>query len=126
MRIKDLLVLIGVFAFCVCAKAQNIRVVEDASRIQSVSLNGKAEAVFVASSDNLFIETSRPSLDGQKSVKKATLNNGNMYLSYSFKHKKGRHLHVLSLLLRRAAPTRLLSKRASFCLTKGIISSWKR
>ena len=70
MRIKDLLVLVGIFAFCVCAKAQNIRVVEDASRTQSVSLNGKAEAVFVADGDDLFIETSRPSLDGQKSVKK--------------------------------------------------------
>ena len=60
----------GVFAFCFCAKAQNIRVVEDADRTQTVSLNGKTEAVFVANNDKLFIETSRPSLDVKKSTKK--------------------------------------------------------
>lgn len=70
MKTKILFVLVVTFAFGVCAKAQNIRVVEDESRTQSVSLIGKAEAVFVAKSDNLFIETSRPSLDVKKSVKK--------------------------------------------------------
>ena len=62
----------GVFAFCLCAKAQSIRVVEDESRTQTVSLNGKAEAVFIANSDKMFIETSRPSLDVKKSVKKGS------------------------------------------------------
>lgn len=70
MRKKSLLLLLGVIAFCFCAKAQNIRVVEDADRTQTVSLNGKTEAVFVASNDRLFIETSRPSLDVKKNIKK--------------------------------------------------------
>ena len=60
----------GVFAFCFCSKAQNIRVVEDADRTQTVSLNGKTEAVFVANNDKLFIETSRPSLDVKRNIKK--------------------------------------------------------
>ena len=70
MRKKSLLLLFGVFAFCFCAKAQNIRVVEDADRTQTVSLNGKTEAVFVANNDKLFIETSRPSLDVKRNIKK--------------------------------------------------------
>ena len=70
MRSKFIFVLMGVFAFCVCSQAQNIRVVEDANRTKTMSLNGKAQAVFVANSDKLFIETSRPSLDVKKSVKK--------------------------------------------------------
>ncbi|MCR5660221.1 MAG: porin family protein [Bacteroidales bacterium] len=70
MRKKGLLILLGIFAFCLCVKAQSIRVVEDTDRTQTVSLNGKAEAVFVANSDKMFIETSRPSLDTKKSVKK--------------------------------------------------------
>ena len=41
----------------------NIRVTEDAKRRQSIPLNGKAQAVFVSRSKNLFIESSRPSLD---------------------------------------------------------------
>lgn len=41
----------------------NIRVTEDVTRRQSVPLNGRAEAVFVSRSKNLFIESSRPSLD---------------------------------------------------------------
>ena len=52
-------------------RAQNlIRVVEDTDATQSVSLNGKAEAVFVSSSENLFIESSRPSLDTKKNPRK--------------------------------------------------------
>lgn len=70
MRKKSLLLLFGVFAFCFCSKAQNIRVVEDADRTQTVSLNGKTEAVFVANNDKLFIETSRPSLDVKRNIKK--------------------------------------------------------
>ena len=70
MRKKSLLLLLGVIAFCFCAKAQNIRVVEDADRTQTVSLNGKTEAVFVANNDKLFIETSRPSLDVKKNIKR--------------------------------------------------------
>lgn len=70
MRKQSLLLLLGVFAFCFCAKAQNIRVVEDADRTQTVSLNGKTEAVFVANNDKLFIETSRPSLDVKRNIKK--------------------------------------------------------
>lgn len=70
MRKKSLLLLLGVIAFCFCTKAQNIRVVEDADRTQTVSLNGKTEAVFVANNDKLFIETSRPSLDVKKNIKK--------------------------------------------------------
>ncbi len=70
MKKQGLLLLIGVFAYCVCAKAQSIRIVEDANRTQTVSLNGKAEAVFVANSNKLFIETSRPSLDAKKAAKK--------------------------------------------------------
>ena len=72
MRKKGLFLLMGVFAFCLCAKAQSIRVVEDESRTQTVSLNGKAEAVFIANSDKMFIETSRPSLDVKKNVKKGS------------------------------------------------------
>ena len=70
MRNRFLFVFIGVLAFCVGARAQNIRVVEDANRTKTVSLNGKAQAVFVANSDKLFIETSRPSLDVKRNVKK--------------------------------------------------------
>lgn len=60
--------------FGIQLQAQNlIRVVEDANSTQSVALNGKAEAIFVSQSDNLFIETSRPSLDVIKSPKKNLL-----------------------------------------------------
>lgn len=72
MRTKLLLVLMAVFALCMSVKSQNIRVIEDESRAKTASLNGKAVAVFVANSDNLFIETSRPSLDVSKSVKKTS------------------------------------------------------
>ena len=47
-----------------------VRVVEDANATQTVSLKGKAEAVFVSSNNNLFIESSRPSLDTKRSPKK--------------------------------------------------------
>jgi hypothetical protein len=60
----------GVFAFSFFAKAQSIRVVEDPNRTKPASLDGKAVAVFVANADNMFIETSRPSLDVSKGVKK--------------------------------------------------------
>ena len=80
MRTRSIFVLVCIFAFCCCAQAQNIRIVEDANRTQTVSLNGKAEAVFVADGEDLFIETSRPSLDGQKSVKK----NGSKQWEYVF------------------------------------------
>lgn len=53
------------------AHAQSlIRVVEDESRTETVSLNGKAEVVFISNNENMFVETSRPSLDKKKSVKK--------------------------------------------------------
>jgi len=59
------------FFFGLNAQAQNtIRVVEDTNHSEKVPLKGKAEAVFVSSTDNLFIETSRPSLDSRPKVKK--------------------------------------------------------
>lgn len=67
-----MIILIAFFAFCAMAKAQNIRVVEDESRTKTASLNGKAVAVFVANSDKMFIETSRPSLDVSKNARKTT------------------------------------------------------
>ena len=61
---------VGLF-FGLTVHAQTlIRVVEDESKTKTVSLGGKAEAVFVSSQENLFIETSRPSLDKKKSSKK--------------------------------------------------------
>jgi hypothetical protein len=72
MRNKLLMVWVGVFAFCAMAKAQNIRVVEDESRTKTASLNGKAVAVFVANTDKMFIETSRPSLDVSKNARKTS------------------------------------------------------
>ena len=59
------------FFFGLTAQAQStIRVVEDANRSREVSLKGKAEAVFVSNNENLFIETSRPSLDNRHKVRK--------------------------------------------------------
>lgn len=72
MRNKSLIILVAFFVFCAMAKAQNIRVVEDESRTKTASLNGKAVAVFVANSDKMFIETSRPSLDVSKNARKTT------------------------------------------------------
>ena len=63
---------VGLF-FGLTVHAQTlIRVVEDESKTKTVSLGGKAEAVFVSSQENLFIETSRPSLDKKKSSKKSS------------------------------------------------------
>ena len=61
------------FFFGLTAQAQStIRVVEDVNRTRSVSLKGKAEAVFVSNSENLFIETSRPSLDTKQKARRNT------------------------------------------------------
>ncbi|MCR5013169.1 MAG: porin family protein [Bacteroidales bacterium] len=49
---------------------------EENEAVKDASLNGKAEAVFVSGSDNLFIETSRPSLDTQRTPRK---NNNGMW-----------------------------------------------
>ena len=63
---------VGLF-FGLTVHAQTlIRVVEDESNTKTVSLGGKVEAVFVSSQENLFIETSRPSLDKKKSSKKSS------------------------------------------------------
>lgn len=62
------------FFFGLAAKAQStIRVVEDVNRTKMVSLRGKAEAVFVSNNENLFVETSRPSLDTKQKARKNTL-----------------------------------------------------
>lgn len=70
--VVSLLLFLSVGLFCgLTAQAQTlIRVVEDENNSKVVSLDGKAEAVFVSSQENLFIETSRPSLDKKKSSKK--------------------------------------------------------
>lgn len=47
-----------------------IRVVEDTNRTKTVSLKGNAEAIFVSNNANLFIETSRPSLDTKQKARK--------------------------------------------------------
>ena len=61
------------FFFGLAAKAQStIRVVEDVNRTKTVSLRGKAEAVFVSNNENLFIETSRPSLDAKQKARRNT------------------------------------------------------
>ena len=53
------------------AQAQSlIRVVEDESKSRTASLNGKAVAVFVSKQENLFIETSRQTIDKQKKARK--------------------------------------------------------
>lgn len=73
MKTKNIILLLGILVLCASVEAQNlIRIVEDESRTRTLSLNGNAEAVFVAGSDDLFIETSRPSLDRQKNVRKAS------------------------------------------------------
>ena len=71
-RIVALLVCLSVqFIFGITTQAQSlIRVVEDESKSKAMSLKGKAEAIFVSSQENLFIETSRPSLDKKMSTKK--------------------------------------------------------
>ena len=55
-------------AFCVASLygQSNIRVTEDLKQRRQVPLNGKVEVVFVSQENNLFIETSRPSLDEKK------------------------------------------------------------
>ena len=65
-----LFLLVGLFCGLTVHAQTLIRVVEDESKTKTVSLGGKAEAVFVSSQENLFIETSRPSLDKKKSSKK--------------------------------------------------------
>ena len=72
--VVSLLLFLSVGLFCgLTVHAQTlIRVVEDESKTKTVSLGGKAEAVFVSSQENLFIETSRPSLDKKKSSKKSS------------------------------------------------------
>ena len=75
MKAKSLIVLIGILAFGLSVKAQNlIRIVEDTTRTQTVSLKGNAQAVFVSTTNNLFIETSRPNLDEKKNAKKISSN----------------------------------------------------
>lgn len=78
MMKKSITISVSAFAWLVVtfflgltAQAQNtIRVVEDANRSKTVSLKGKAEAVFVSNVENMFIETSRPSLDTKQKVRK--------------------------------------------------------
>ena len=65
-----LFLLVGLFCGLTVHAQTLIRVVEDESNTKTVSLGGKVEAVFVSSQENLFIETSRPSLDKKKSSKK--------------------------------------------------------
>lgn len=65
-----LFLLVGLFCGLTVHAQTIIRVVEDESKTKMVSLGRKAEAVFVSSQENLFIETSRPSLDKKKSSKK--------------------------------------------------------
>lgn len=67
-RIKAFLFVLSIEAFYAVSLygQSNIRITEDLKQRRQVSLNGKVEVVFVSQENNLFIETSRPSLDEKK------------------------------------------------------------
>lgn len=67
-QIKTFFFVLLLEAFCAVSVygQSNIHVTEDLKQRRQVSLNGKVEVVFVSQENNLFIETSRPSLDEKK------------------------------------------------------------